>query len=73
MKTNIRFLSHLSQFFLEWEMSQKKVAQKIKTHFLFSVTFLRKLCRLWDNVEQYCRAGHATDDTEVNAHGMLEN
>jgi len=38
-------------------MFQTKDVQKIKTHILYSVTFLRKSCRSWDNVEKYCRAG----------------
>jgi hypothetical protein len=32
MKTNTNFLSYLFQFFLEWEMIQTKVVEKIKTH-----------------------------------------
>jgi hypothetical protein len=32
------------------------------THFMISNFFL-KSCLLWDNVEEYGRAGHATDDT----------
>ena len=27
--------------------------------------FVRKSCRLWDNVAQYCRAGQATDDNII--------
>jgi hypothetical protein len=34
------------------------VVEKTKTHFLF-ITFIRKSCRLWDNVEKYCGAGQA--------------
>ena len=30
------FLSYLAQLFLEWEMFQTKVIQKIKTHFVFN-------------------------------------
>ena len=30
MKTTIHLLSHFAQFFLEWEMFQTKVAEKIK-------------------------------------------
>ena len=63
MKTNIHFWSYLAQFFLEWEMFQTKVVEKIKTHISCSVTFFfRKSCRLWDNVGKYCRAGQATDN-----------
>jgi hypothetical protein len=52
MKTNIHLSPHLPQFFLEREMFQTNVVEKIKTHILYSITFFfRKLCRLWDNVE----------------------
>jgi len=33
-------------------MFQTKGVEKIKTHILCSVTFFRKSCRLWDNVEK---------------------
>ena len=33
-------------------------------HFVCSNVF-RKSCRLWDNVEKYCRAGQATDDNII--------
>jgi hypothetical protein len=36
----------LAHFFLEWEMFQTKVADKIRTRILCSVTFTRKSCRL---------------------------
>ena len=39
MQTNIHFLSHLAHFFLEWEMFQTIVVEKIRTHILCSVTF----------------------------------
>jgi len=71
MKTDIHFWSHLAQFFLEWEMFQTKVVEKIKTYFVFSNYFLRKSYRLWDNVENYCRAGQATDGNMAHAHCML--
>jgi hypothetical protein len=38
MKTNIHFLSYLAQFFLDWEMFQTKVVEKITTHVLCSIT-----------------------------------
>jgi len=54
--------------FLECEMFQTKVAQKIKTHISGSVTFsLRKSYRLWDIVETYFRAGQDTDDSMAHA------
>jgi hypothetical protein len=39
MKANIHFLTYLVQFFLEREMFQIKVAEKIKTHFMFNIFF----------------------------------
>ena len=48
-------------------MIQTKVVDKIKAHVLCSVTFLKKSCRLLDNVEKYCRTGLVTDDNIVHA------
>ena len=45
-------------------VSDKEV-DKIKTRILCSVAFFRKSCHLWDNVEKYCRAGQATDDSII--------
>jgi len=53
-------------------MLQTKIVEKIKTHILCSVTSFRKSCRLWDNVEKYCRAGQAADDNMAHAHCMLD-
>ena len=71
-KTNIHFWSYLAQFFLEWEMFQTNVVEKLKTRILCSVTIFRKSRRLWENVEKYCRAGQATDDNMVHAYCMLD-
>jgi len=60
MNTTRHFLSHLDQFFLEWETFQKKVVEEINTHILYSIIFFKKSCRLWDNVEKCCTAGQAT-------------
>jgi len=51
-------------------MFHAKVVEKLETHILCSVTFFRKPCRLWDNVENYCRTGKATDDNMAHAHCM---
>jgi hypothetical protein len=52
MKTNtFVHLWYLAQFFLEWEMFKIKVAEEIKTHFMFNKFFLRKSSRLWCNVK----------------------
>jgi hypothetical protein len=54
MKTNKYFLSHLAHFFLESEMFQTKVVEKIKTHILCSATFFfekRAVCEImWKNI-----------------------
>jgi len=46
-------------------MFQTTVSEKIKTHILYSVTFSRKSCRWWDNVQKYGRARQATDDSLI--------
>jgi hypothetical protein len=43
----------------------EKVVEKIKTHMLYPITFFRKSCRLWDNVEKYDTAGQGTDDNII--------
>jgi len=53
-------------------MFQTKVVEKIKSHILCSVIFLRKSCCLWDNVEKYCTAGQATDDNMARALCVLD-
>jgi len=53
MQTDIHFWSYLAQFFLQWEMFQTKVVQKIKTHILCSVTFLENRAVyeiMWENI-----------------------
>jgi len=39
MNTDIRFRAYLAQFFLEWEMFQTKVVEKIITDILYSINF----------------------------------
>ena len=75
MKSNIHIWSYLAEFFLEWEVFQTNVLEKIKkkTHFVLSnFFFLRKSYRLWDNVEKYCRTRQATDDNMAHARCMLD-
>ena len=74
MNTNIHFWSYIAQFFLEREIFRTKVVEEIKNrHFVFkNFFFFRKSCRLWVNVEKYCRAEQATDDSMVHAHCMLD-
>ena len=63
MKTYELLQQYLTEFFLEWEIRQKNVVQKIKTCALVLDNFFpRKSCHLWNNVEKYGRGGQATDD-----------
>jgi len=72
MKINVYFLSFLTHFFLEGEMFQS-CRENQNTFYvpqLFSkvVPFMRK----WENVEKYCRLGHATAENMALAHCMLD-
>ena len=70
MKTDIQLCSYLTQFFLEWEMFQLIVIEKLKRHiFIFSRHFLN--CVLWDNLEKYSRALQVTDENLAHAQWML--
>jgi hypothetical protein len=72
MTTFSHLWQYLAEFFWEWEMFQVKVIVKIKTHILCSITFFRKACRLWDNVEKYGRAWEVTNDNMAHARCMLD-
>ena len=61
MKIFRHLWQYVAEFFLELEMFQIKVVEKIRTHILCPVTFSRKSCRLWDNVENYGGAREAAD------------
>jgi hypothetical protein len=43
MKTIVHFWSYFVQFFLEWEMFQTTVVDRIKTHFIFNNIFFENL------------------------------
>jgi hypothetical protein len=51
--------------FLELEIFQIKVVENVRTRILLSVTFFSKLCRLWDNVENYGTARQAAGDEVI--------
>jgi len=51
---------------------RQKLYRKSK-HILCSIFFFSKLTRFLDNVEKYCGAGQATDDSMAHAHCMLDN
>ena len=53
--------------------SDKSCRENQNTYFVFNNFFFRESCRLWDNVEKYCRAGRATDDSMAHTHCMMGN
>jgi hypothetical protein len=54
-------------------MFQTKIAEEIKPHMLWSITFFSgKKYRLWENVENFCRTGQATDDNTAHAYCVLD-
>ena len=52
-----KFMIISSYIHLGVRMFQTKVVEKVKTHILCSITVFPKSCRLWDNMENYSRAG----------------
>jgi hypothetical protein len=52
----------LAELFLEWEVFQTNIVEKIKTNILCSITFFRNSRRLWDNAGKYGWAGQAADE-----------
>jgi hypothetical protein len=63
MKTVSHLWQYFAEFFLEWEVFQMKVVDKIKIHILHSIIVFRKSPRLWDNIEIF---GGVTEDTVGN-------
>jgi hypothetical protein len=51
-----------SMFLRMRNVSDKSRRYNQNTHILCLITFFRKSCRLWDNMEKYGRARQATDD-----------
>jgi hypothetical protein len=69
MKTNTHLWLYLAQLFLEGEMFQAQVVEKIKTKPLMFIDFiLQEWCRLWGNVGKYCTARQAIDGNMGHAH-----
>jgi hypothetical protein len=46
-------------------LGRMRNTKQIKTYILHSITFSWKSCHLWDNVEKYGKAGHATGDNII--------
>jgi len=69
-KHQYHFWPYLTQFFLEWEIFQMKVVEKIKPHILRSVTFFEYSAIyeiMLKNIEQ------ATDVNKAHALFVLNN
>jgi hypothetical protein len=74
MKTFSNLWQYLAEFFLEWEVFQigpTGCGENRNKHFIFS-NFVRKSCRLWDNVEKYDGAKEAADNM-AHARCMLDD
>jgi hypothetical protein len=52
METNIPCLPYLAQFFLEWEVFQTKILEKLKTHISYTITIFRRHAdyEMWKNI-----------------------
>ena len=61
---------YLADFFLQWEVFQIKVVEKVKTHILCSVTFFRKLWRLWDKAENVEGTRGFKNDVTIGADAL---
>ena len=71
MKMFLHLWQYLAEFFLEWEMFQIQVIEKIKTHIVYAIIFSRKSCRLSYNVEKCGGTTQAADDN-MAARCMLD-
>ena len=65
LQEDLSIWQYLTQLFLQWEIFQTKILQKIKTHILCSIHIFWESCHLWDNVEKYHTARQVTDDATV--------
>jgi hypothetical protein len=64
LKTNILLPSYLAQFFLEWNVWNKRWRENQNTLLVFSNIF-PKIVLLWENVKNLGRAGEATHDNKI--------
>jgi hypothetical protein len=71
VKINIHFFIISRSVLLRMRnLSDKRCRENQNAHFVSS-NFFWKSCRLWENVEKYCRRGQATDDNTAHSHCML--
>jgi hypothetical protein len=73
VQTSIHFLSYLAGAFLEWEMLETEIAEKLQnTYIMINTFFISKIFPLLDNVETKSRAGQITNDNMAHAPCMLD-
>ena len=54
-------------------VSERSCSDNQKRHFISIIFFFSwKLCCLWQNVEQFCRARQSTNDSMAHMHSMLD-
>jgi hypothetical protein len=63
---------YLAQVFSEWKIFQTEIVEKRETRNLFQYILLIKPYRLQDNVENYSRVGHSTDEYMAHADCILD-
>jgi hypothetical protein len=74
MKANLHFLLYFAHFFLEGELFQTEIVEKIKIRILCCLTFFfSKILPFMRYVEKYCRAGQATNDYMAHAPCILDD
>ena len=68
---NIHLLTSHS-LLLRMKNVSDKFVEKMETQFCVQCP-PQKSCRLYDNVEKFCRTGQATDDSMMHAHCIMDN
>jgi hypothetical protein len=71
-ETCFHFTAIFCWILLKMRNVSNKVVGKIETHTVCSVTFFRKLCLLWDNVEKRNEVREAEYDNMARARWMLD-
>ena len=71
MNTLSYLWQYLAKFFLDWEIFQTKVVEKIKTHILSSITLLGESFHWWDHAEN-CGWARETAKNMAHACCMLD-
>ena len=73
MKTDIHLWSYLTEFFLEWEMFQTKVVEKMKTYILCSIFFFTENLVIYEIMcKNIVQRDKATFNNAAHAHCMLD-